>query len=200
VQISVPRELVEPDKTGHKSITHSRVAVPPIATGGDSTLAALLLPEMADVNVDTLVFAMPYHSLDREEVAPKGEKYFPPMNPNIPLIDAFRGTAFVEHPTIHVMKKEVWAERLRKGEVVEMPLAIRDAPDNSRTGEKRKADRVEDAAVQATRPPTSAPSLPAKPVASVKTEPAPALPVALGLGLGDYGSDEDEDENDGEEA
>ena len=195
VQVSVPREMVEPDKTGHKVFTHSRVAVPPAKSGGGSTLAALLPPEMADFSVDTLVFAMPYHSLDREELAPKGDKYFPPMDPNVRLIDALRGTAFVEHPTIHVLKKDEWVDRLRKGAVVEMPLANRDLPITSRAGEKRKMDWVDEStpALSASSPAIPVPTLPAKPSFAVSAAPVRAAPGGLGMGLVDYGSDEDEE-------
>ena len=176
LQLSVPRSIIAGEEgEGVKTINHSRLALASHSTEPTSPLRACL-PELKEgVDVNSLVFALAYHTLEFQASLPKGNRFFPLLNPSLTPAEALKGTAFVEFPTIQVMPKSDWEDKVSKGEVVILPFHHRQ---NTKAGVKRKAEDVENTE--------------STPVSHEVVKPRPVSTVPLGLALADYGSDEED--------
>ena len=195
IQLEVPLALLsEEDQISReaKTITLPRVLFAVPDDKALSTLASLLPPPLI---ADELIFALPFHAtLTRpppELPNPvSGTKlFFPTLAPDRPLSDVLKGAAWVEFPTIQVIPRAEWAERLDKGKVTIVPLAEPLA--QGCTG------RIRDSGWGAKRKPSAD-----VPNASAK-RPKMEADLALTV-LGDYESGEEEDvevevENDGKD-
>lgn len=210
--ISTPSEE-DRTKFDKKMVNHSRVIV--FSPTSSTTLATLesLLPTDMNLQLDGLIFALPYHTINRDAPSPiapaKGETFFPPLEPKIAIVDALKGTAFVEFPTVHVYSKEEWEALRAESRITIMPLSTDTEMPNASGGKREMRERDDgwkrvrrEGAVGETATAdttnvaaTVAPIPPAVAIAQAQTAPTPvARPISLGLGLADYGSDDEEDE------
>ncbi|KAI9634798.1 uncharacterized protein MKK02DRAFT_27942 [Dioszegia hungarica] len=222
VQLSIPQPLLPPDKPDSteadfpkrlgtevidhntpKLFTHTRVlfAHP---TQPLPNLHSLLPPLM--LTASDIVFLLPFFPSPArpappvEDTASRAARlFFPPLDPELPFADVFRGTAWVEFPTVHIMSKVDWERGLKKGEVGVVPLA---------QAKKRGAD---DAGIDAVTPRQwggerdsgwgiKGKKVQVVPVAKKqKVElKRPDATAALGA-LGDYASDDEDEAGVGEE-
>lgn len=159
IQLAVPPNLQDPsashstsltESADPKIITHTRVL---ISTNQSPTLPTLssLLPSPLDnssqpePNTNTgsrIIAALPFHpSLSNPtpiEILlrkPRPRLFFPLLSLSEPLAQVFRGTSFVEFPTVHIWSRDDWETALRDGSVAVVPPAVVD-----QRGMKRKSD------------------------------------------------------------
>lgn len=176
IQLVLPKELAGGDEA--KTIHHSRLAF-----SASSNLHTLHSLSPKDMDTGNLVYALPYHRVDRDDersmavLKPGASHFFPPLTPTISIADALRGTAYIEFPTIRVFEKRVWDEKIGKGEIVVHPLSGTAVAGRSETAQ---------AAAPVPEPIGATPQAQSKVEAVV-----PPAPATLGLGL-DYGSDEED--------
>ena len=212
----------ENDLTKHEKrmTSHSRVIVLDSSRTADMATFTSLLPPDSELEPNDLVFVLPYHTFNRDTSLPapssKSEAFFPPLDRSVPIIEALKGTAFVEFPTVHVYPLAIWEASRNDGRVVVMPLlAVLDETNGmgrfGRKGEMRERDDGYKR-VRREEPPAAVSSVPAStiapvpavpmytatslPVRFVAVPPLAARPISLGLGLADYGSDDEEEEAD----
>lgn len=114
-----------------------------------------------------------------------GRRFYPPLDPEISIVDALKGTRYVEFPVISVFETQEWEGKVKRGEFLVVPLSGQYA--SLVTPSVGSLRRISDSPAA---PLQSSPPNPTQPPKSS----APALnPLApLGLGLGEYGSDDDE--------
>lgn len=118
--------------------------------------------------------------------------FFPPLNPDLPLVDIFKGTAWVEFPTIHIMSEANWKTGLGEGKygIVELAQPRKRGLEGGEEGVTPKQWGGERDSGWGKRGPKESPAVPAK-----KAKVAVPTTAALGA-LGAYASDSDNDEED----
>lgn len=194
VQLVLSDELKPPN--GSNMVNHPRVAFPP-PSGPPATLPSLLPAELG--GREDLVCVLPYHTSQHEGISSiPGQRFFPPLSTTLPLIDALRGTSFVEFPIVRVFTQTEWNAKVKRGEVVVLPLLCAVQPSSP-----VNRQRVDHSKPSATTPHLTGPfssvrqldksvslQVPASPIPPKQAAPT----ISLGLGLGDYDSDEEDEE------
>jgi hypothetical protein len=194
IQFQIPQNLLEPNTSSElKTINHLRVlyAHP---TQDLPTLASLLPPPISSAEV---VVVLPFHPsysnptpIDILLRQPRPKLFFPPLQIDSTLEEAFRGMSWVEFPVLRVMSRIDWEKELGEGRVAIVPPA-----EGIGRVEKRQIDdgwggrkkmRHDEGTLGV--------------VGSAPAEGAVNAAVPAGLaGLGEYESDEEVDEVVGEE-
>lgn len=109
-----------------ENVTHPRVHVLP----SNLTTLGSLLPEGLDRQ--GIVLAMPYHSpkrLPAPAPAPRGvTRYFSPLDPSLPVSQAFEGTSFVEFPQIRVFTTAEWQANVGNGRIAVIARQVKARP------------------------------------------------------------------------
>lgn len=203
LRLTVQLQLMDSLKpaNGSAMVNHPRLAFPP-QSGEPATLHSLLPVNMRERA--GLIFALPYHNPQHMELSsiPGGQRFFPPLSPDVPVIDALRGTSFVEFPTIRVYAKAEWDDKQRRGEVVVLPLLQPAAPISDSPKKFKDQTTLPDASTNNAVGQGASPLVHTPPIyhaVETKTPTTMAPAPTLGLGLGNYDSDE-EDEDAVEEA
>jgi len=186
IQFQIPQNLLEPNTSSDlKTINHLRVlyAHP---TQELPTLASLLPPTISSTEVKILLPFHPSYSnptpIDILLRQPRPKLFFPPLEMNKPIEDAFRGMSWVEFPVLRIMSRVDWEKELSEGRVAVVPPAEgigrvekRQIDDGWGGRKKMRQDGGIEGAVEGP---------PAEGAVSV------AVPAGL-AGLGEYESDEE---------
>ena len=189
IQFQIPQNLFESNTSPElKTINHLRVlyAHP---TQELPTLSSLLPPTISSSEVTVLLPFHPSYSnstpIDILLGQPRPKLFFPPLDVDKPLEEAFRGMSWVEFPVLKVISKADWERELKEGKVAIVPPA-----EGIGRVEKRQIDEGWAGRKKLRQDPVEVMDV---------VESKPVVPMGL-AGLGEYESDEEEvDEVVGEE-
>jgi len=189
IQFQIPQNLLESNTSSElKTINHLRVlyAHP---TQELPTLASLLPATISSAEVTVLLPFHPSYSnptpIDILLRQPRPKLFFPPLQTDKPLEEAFRGMSWVEFPVLRVMSRTDWEKELYRGRV-----AIVTPAEGIGRVEKRQIDEGWAGRKKLRQDPVEVKDV---------VEGTPVVPMGL-AGLGEYESDEEEvDEVVGEE-
>jgi hypothetical protein len=152
IQLTIPPHLLEGDThDASRPRIHTRVLA--VSSKPDEELPTLssLLPTSTIPSLN-LIFALPFHPTSNhplpEAAAATGcRPYYPLLPPDQPLIDVLKGTAFVEFPSIEVLERDTWEERLKLGKITVVPVNITTGLGRGRDdgwGKRRRQDGGKD--------------------------------------------------------
>ncbi|WWD18001.1 hypothetical protein CI109_102448 [Kwoniella shandongensis] len=199
LHLSISQQLLDPTSadTSTKTISHNRVLFAASEPTTMPILSSFLPPSLVDTTSD-LVFAMPFHSTPSRPApdhAPGQKLFYPPLDSAKSFAEVLRGTAWVEFPVIHVMKRSDWESSIEKGTVGIVPVSQGSMQTrDSGWGAKRRVQVVEereDEEDSTKRARTMATALNIPGPASVPT----STPTEGLMALGEYESDSEvEDE------
>ncbi|WWC58435.1 uncharacterized protein I303_100975 [Kwoniella dejecticola CBS 10117] len=195
IYLTVPAALLKKasDKEEPKTIIHPRVLFSPSSSGEDKSKSIQTLSSLTNIPLVShrIVYLLPFHSTP-SRAAPahtEGQRlFYPPLGPSKPLAEVFKGTSWIEFPTVELMDAKKWESGLKEQKFAIIPLSepVLASRNPVRTRDsgwgKRKVVNVNDGETTDRR---------VKDEGSVAKK--PKLDTAGLMALGDYESDEDED-------